>query len=85
MSLMDEIFGEHLPTFDRHYIISQLNKAKSKQTPIEDNKQIKHNLIPKQFIRFKDQLMIDERDLVHYKKDDKIHYMTKFDYSLAFK
>ena len=85
MSLMDEIFGEHLPTFDRHYIISQLNKAKSKQIPIEDNKQIKHNLIPKQFIRFKDQLMIDERDLVHYKKDDKIHYMTKFDYSLAFK
>lgn len=62
----ESTFNDKLPTFDRHYIINQLNKTKIKNLN-EQNKRIsKPKVLQREaeYILYKDGLVIDERHLI---------------------
>ena len=71
IDFFEETFNKKLPTFDRHYIITQLNKQKcNKNKTIDNQSPIKRNMVARKFIRFHDQIIIDESELLQSKKEN---------------
>ena len=76
--LFEYTFKDKLPTFDKHYIISMLNNNKNKFEKITintDKKNFNNNkklkIENKEYFRFKDQMLIDERELYFGNKNEK--------------
>ena len=76
--LFDYTFGNKLPTFDKHYIISTLINCKGKFEKLQKSKKkknIKNDNIKvecKKYFQFDDQMLIDEREIYFGNKEDNL-------------
>ena len=83
--LFEYTFGNKLPTFDKHFIISMLNKNKNKFEKIKLNNEKRNSLNKnktlkiesKEYFQFNDQMFIDERELYFRKNKEKESSMNK--------
>ena len=65
-------FGKKIPTFDRHYIINQLNRTKITMLKhINQQEQLQKKKSMKKFIKYENSAYIDERDYYFNMKKDK--------------